>query len=755
MTLTTLKSRAIIFFDDLPCWFRYGLSALAVAVAAIATHYMPVIGERAAFLFFFFAITQASIWFGRNQGLFAMVLSLIAVNKLHLFPIWNSKPVDIFILNAGFCGLSAILIETTSRHRNSIQALKESQKRFAGIVDSAMDAIITLDANQRIILFNAAAEKMFGYRASEAIGGSIDRLLPERFRNAHGQHMYSYESNGSTNRKMGELGTVIGLRANGEEFPIEASISKMKMRGEKSYTAILRDVTERQQAELALKEQLRLQDQLTKIAATVPGVIYAFRMRPDGSYCLPYASSVFESLFGLSYDIVAKDCSPVFTRINPNDLPHIYDTIAESARTLHPWRDTFRYQHPTKGDIWFEGHSMPVREMDGGVLWQGYIQDITDRKEAEETLRNTLTRLALTVDVVQLGYWDWDLKTRTLYVSPEWKRQIGFDDSELTDGPEPKEDRLHPDDRELVKTATENFIAGSLPVNELEFRLQHKDGSYRWIHSRAALQRDADNQPCRMLGINLDITEYMRAKELNEQREKMEQSFRLYVASQTAAAIAHELNQPLTAISCYTDAALLMLQSGNQNPDKFSQVLENCSFQAQRAGEVMRQLTTLLHKGEINSEPIDINLTAQESLDYVKADVHLGTFKIALDLAADLAPVLGDHLQIQKVLITLLRNGLESMQEAAINDGTITVTTRRSDSDPSFAQVTVCDSGKGVEDAGILKNMFKPFHTTKAAGLGMGLAISRALIEAHGGKIWADQNADAGISIHLTLPFVI
>jgi C4-dicarboxylate-specific signal transduction histidine kinase len=256
-----------------------------------------------------------------------------------------------------------------------------------------------------------------------------------------------------------------------------------------------------------------------------------------------------------------------------------------------------------------------------------------------------------------------------------------------------------------------------------------------------------------MLGINLDITDYMRTKELKEQRDEMEQSCRLYVASQTAAAIAHELNQPLTAISYYADVALHLLNTDKQNPQKLAHILENCALQAQRAGEVIRQLLAHIHKEETSSEPIDINMLVQEAVAYFKADIHLGTFKIEQDLAASLSSVLVNRLQIQKVLITLLRNGLESMQESDANTGAITVTTRIADNDLEIVQVTVCDCGKGVIDAATLVTMFKPFHTTKTSGLGMGLAISRALIEAHGGQIWAEQNADVGISVHLTLPF--
>jgi PAS domain S-box-containing protein len=411
-------------------------------------------------------------------------------------------------------------------------------------------------------------------------------------------------------------------------------------------------------------------------------------------------------------------------------------------------------QNADGSSSWWLSFKFPFTDATGQRFVGGLGVDITERKFAEEELRNTETRLALVIEEVKAGYWDWDLKTKEVYLSPEWKRQIGFNENELLNRWEEWQCRLHPDDRALVSAATENFIAGLHPVFEVEFRLLHKDGSYRWIHSRGGLLRDQNNHPYRMLGINLDITVYKKTKELNERREKMEQSFRLYVASQTTAAIAHELNQPLAAISSYADVALHMLQTGNRNPQKLSHVLENCALQAQRAGDVIRQLMTVLHKGETINELIDINISVREALAFVKADVELGAFKIELDLAAGLPQVSANGLQIQKVLVNLLHNGLESMQESGINAGTMKVTTRSSTGAPAMAQVTVCDSGKGVADTAILRTMFQPFHTTKPAGLGMGLAISRALVEAYGGKMWAEQNAGMGISVHFTLPFV-
>ena len=134
------------------------------------------------------------------------------------------------------------------------EQLLVGQFRLKGIIESAMDAIITVDEGQRLVLFNRAAEQMFGYSAQEAIGQPLDRFVPDRFRDVHRHHLHTFGQSGVTSRKMGKLGTVMGLRSNGEEFPIEAAISHIDVDGKKYYTVILRDITERKRAEDLLHE---------------------------------------------------------------------------------------------------------------------------------------------------------------------------------------------------------------------------------------------------------------------------------------------------------------------------------------------------------------------------------------------------------------------------------------------------------------------------------------------------------------------
>jgi C4-dicarboxylate-specific signal transduction histidine kinase len=246
----------------------------------------------------------------------------------------------------------------------------------------------------------------------------------------------------------------------------------------------------------------------------------------------------------------------------------------------------------------------------------------------------------------------------------------------------------------------------------------------------------------------------MKSKEMNVLRGQIEHRFREQVALQTAATIAHDLNQPLTAITYYADAAINMLKTDRMQSQKFAQILEKCSQQAHRAGNVFRQLTELLSKAETISEPIDINHSIQEAYNLVTAHEQLNSFEIKLELAERLPMVLANRFQILKVLTRLIDNGIEAMQEANLLAGLLMITSQRVAGNPDMAQVTVRDHGKGVPDPSDLIKIFQPFYSTKPSGLGLGLAISRALIEANGGKLWVEQNKDAGLSFHFTLPFV-
>ncbi len=271
--------------------------------------------------------------------------------------------------------------------------LSENRARLAGIIESAMDSIITIDEEQHITLFNRAAEKMFRCSAAEALGQEISRFIPERFRPDHTVHIRGFGKTGATTRAMSGARTVCGLRVDGEEFPLEASISQIDVTGQKFYTVIMRDITERMQAEAKLRQS---QEQLSRIIETVPGMIASFRLRPDGTSCVPFANARIQEFFGAEVRVedLALGASPIFAAIHPDDVGQVQATNAESARKLQPWKTEFRVRHPQRGEIYVAAHSIPTRETDGGTLWQGILVDITGRKQADEALRNKSEELA-------------------------------------------------------------------------------------------------------------------------------------------------------------------------------------------------------------------------------------------------------------------------------------------------------------------------------------------------------------------------
>jgi C4-dicarboxylate-specific signal transduction histidine kinase len=223
------------------------------------------------------------------------------------------------------------------------------------------------------------------------------------------------------------------------------------------------------------------------------------------------------------------------------------------------------------------------------------------------------------------------------------------------------------------------------------------------------------------------------------------------VAAHTAAAIAHELNQPLVSVSAYSEAALRMLRDGNRRPEKLAHALEGAMEQAQRAGRTLHELLDFLHKGDAAFELLDVSDVVREALAMV-VEGGYGRFRPLLELETELPPVLANRLQLRKILENLLHNGIEAMGGAGVPMAVITVTVRATPGKDKV-QVTVRDSGPGL-DPQVMGRIFEPFFTTKSAGIGLGLVISRALVEAHGGQLWADPEGPGG-AFHFTLPFAV
>ena len=248
-----------------------------------------------------------------------------------------------------------------------------------------------------------------------------------------------------------------------------------------------------------------LQEPLERIAATLPGVIFSYRLRPDGTSSVPYASGALEELCGIRPEGLGEDIAAIRASVHPDDEARIRVQLQESARSLSPWRGEFRWRHPVKGEVWIESRAMPVREAGGSILWHGFAGDISDRKRMEEALAASEAQLKEAQRLANIGSWIWDVAPDTLKWSEALYRLMGSDPA----SPPPRTEELSriytPESWERLGTAVRLALESGTPY-ELDLELIVPDGRPVWQSARCETERDASGRIVRLRGTSQDIT---------------------------------------------------------------------------------------------------------------------------------------------------------------------------------------------------------------------------------------------------------
>jgi PAS domain S-box-containing protein len=339
------------------------------------------------------------------------------------------------------------------------------------------------------------------------------------------------------------------------------------------------------------------------------------------------------------------------------------------------------------------------------------------------------------------------LHRRYVAANPAFQRMTGYSEAELRRlSPA---DITHEDDQATTEAIIAAQIAGQSYVQHREKRYLRKDGGVVWAEVDAFLAPVAGSPPL-LAGVAVDITERKRAEEaLRDARADLERMARLTTMGEFTASIAHEINQPLAAIVTQSEAALRFLDRGEPDLDEVQDALSAIRQDGMRAGEVIRGLRALARKSGPQLTKLDIDDIIREVLALAGGELLRHDVVLRTELAVDGRPVMGDRVQLQQVLLNLTMNGVEAMKGVTERARELSISSTLAE--PGRVLVAVEDTGTGVDPA-VADRMFQPFFTTKSDGLGMGLAICRSIIEAHGGRLWVSPRAPHGADVRFTIP---
>jgi PAS domain S-box-containing protein len=376
------------------------------------------------------------------------------------------------------------------------------------------------------------------------------------------------------------------------------------------------------------------------------------------------------------------------------------------------------------------------------------ITDVTARRRAEEALRESERKYRLLVEhqtelVLTLGR-----DGRVSFASPSYGQLFGADAADPTDRPLGLE--VHEEDRQATARA---WAAAWQPPYSASFenRVRTPKG-WRWLAWSVRAVQDASlgAEPDAVVAVARDVTDRHRAEEQARQHlQSLAHVSRVSSMGEMASAIAHEINQPLTAIVNYAYACIRLLRGGRATGEEALEVMQRVAAEAERAGEVVRKMRSFVRGEEGQVTAVDANFLVAEVLQLAAPEARQSGVELVPALAPGLPEALADSIQIQQVLLNLVRNAVEAIVAGDCAERTVRIETARGGA--GFVEIRVSDSGPGLAPEA-LEKVFEPFYTTKADGIGIGLALSRSIVDAHGGRLWASAGPGRGAIFHLSLP---
>jgi PAS domain S-box-containing protein len=659
--------------------------------------------------------------------------------------------------------------------RRGADSSAEIAARYQTLVETTATGYVIADGQGKVLDANQEYVRLTGRRSFAEVRGrsALEWTAP-----------YDLERNIRELSKCSTIGVVRSLeidyiQPDGTIVPVEINATAISVDGSPTWLALCRDISERRLAQRALHESEEI---LRYISDNIRDVFYL--ANADATKTL-YVNRAFEAIWGRARDEISHAPALLRQCIHPDDRTSAAELLRASLVHRQPTTFHYRVVKPNGSVRWIRDRAYPILDENGAIhRIAGIAEDVTERKSFEEIQQRTITelerrfaerteeirrtnvrlqeesaeheRLVLALRRSEEQYrlladhaTDM-ISTHTLsgiytYVSPACRPLLGWEPDELV-GRDPY-DFFHPEDLATIENSHINVLE-TTDMQVVSYRFRRKSGDYTWLETTTRTVRDGTH-PREIIAISRDISERKRLESLEHRRQwEIAHLSRLKTLGEMASGIAHELNQPLAAIANYAAACQSTVRAG-ESP---TAMLEKIEHQAVRAGEIIRRMRNMVRKRGPHWSTVNVKEMVTECVALLGHELRLSGVHAAVRADEHIPLILGDGVQIEQVLINLLRNAIESTASNTARppaEKRIAIELERQSAET--VQVSIADTGTGIS-AEAAERIFEPFFSTKAEGLGLGLSISRSIIEGHGGRLWANSNATGGATFSFTLP---
>jgi PAS domain S-box-containing protein len=633
------------------------------------------------------------------------------------------------------CVVSLLAIATTSILALRNQASNDTLRKQLEMLDLTHDAIIVYDIDDRVTFWNQGAERLYGWTAQEAMGQPLHELTQTR-----ASTMPIDEIRRETLLHGGWHGELQRMRKGGETVFISSRCTLWRDdRGKPlAILATSNDITARKRMEEELQRQ---QDELRATIDAIPGMVWSSSR--DG--CPDYMNRRWNE-YGVE---LADDVRDIWQSIvHPDDLPAMQAAWREAVATGSALETTARIRRKDGVYRWMHVGAEPLRDANGDIVrWYGVNTDIEEHKQTQQALERSEAFLSDAQRLSRTG----SIATRVPECDMGWSDETYriFDvPRHVTPTIELIAARTHPDDIDIVKRAHERALRGESHIDS-EFRLLLTDGSVKHVHYVAHLSAPVSGK-VEYVGALMDVTDRVTAQEaLDRSTAELAHVTRVTMLGEMAASIAHEVTQPLAAIVTAGDAAARWLNRPRPDLDEVGLSIGHMTRDARRATDIIRQIRAMAQKRDPSPMPLDLNALAREAIELLRRELEAHAIEVETGDLQHVLRVSVDRVQIQQVVINLMMNAVQAM--SAVNDRVRRLKIVTHKVDDGHAQLSVEDTGSGISEENSHR-LFSPFFTTRKDGMGIGLSICRSIVEAHGGRIWAESQEGEGTTMQFILP---